>query len=275
MARGRLIPPPSYHQGFARSAGESAYPDLWRGLVGAWVPWLGLARSDSLVDVSGYGQDGTFSNLDINDWVIKEHGPVLGWDGSTSDHSVNISDTSRLDITGTTMSIVMWVRPTFTTDVRWMIDKSATNTAGYRWFMSASVPTFRFRVFDSVGATNCDLSEGFTQNEWVHVAAVADGTDLIIYKEGRNRAATGFTGNITSSATTLAIGRQDDDITNSWEGQIGEVRIYDRALSAGEIYADSRDRLGTFRLRRRILAKAPAVVAAGFHPTLALTGVGF
>ena len=32
---------PSYEQGFAQSAGESADPNLWDGLSGLWLPSLG------------------------------------------------------------------------------------------------------------------------------------------------------------------------------------------------------------------------------------------
>ena len=45
-------PLPSYKRGFARCAGESQYPEMWRGLVGAWVPALGNTGK-TLRDVSG------------------------------------------------------------------------------------------------------------------------------------------------------------------------------------------------------------------------------
>jgi len=63
-------PRPSYGQGFARSAGESAYPKFWEGLIGAWVPELG-PTGNTLIDVSGFGHHGTLTLMDpSSDWVI-------------------------------------------------------------------------------------------------------------------------------------------------------------------------------------------------------------
>ena len=49
---------PSFAQGFAHSAVESAYPELWRGLVGAWAPMLGVT-GNRLLDWSGFGRNGS------------------------------------------------------------------------------------------------------------------------------------------------------------------------------------------------------------------------
>lgn len=66
---------PSRQGGFARNDAESAYPELWAGLTGAWVPGLGAAgvsmrhannTGTSVEDLSGFGGnmsgDGTTSN---------------------------------------------------------------------------------------------------------------------------------------------------------------------------------------------------------------------
>jgi len=54
---------PSRHGGFARNDAESAYPELWAGLTGAWVPALGGSVSSRVInnvgtvieDLSGFG----------------------------------------------------------------------------------------------------------------------------------------------------------------------------------------------------------------------------
>jgi hypothetical protein len=54
---------PSYKSGFAHNAAESAYPNLWNGLVGLWLPVLGRTGL-TLRDISGYGNHGTLTNMD-------------------------------------------------------------------------------------------------------------------------------------------------------------------------------------------------------------------
>lgn len=51
---------PSYTQGFARNAAESAYPNLWKGLAGLWLPALGPTGL-TLHDPSGYKNHGTIT----------------------------------------------------------------------------------------------------------------------------------------------------------------------------------------------------------------------
>lgn len=77
--------PPSYSQGYARSAGESAFPGFWRGLVGAWVPALGVA-GEKLQDVSRHGNPGLLTAMDpATDYVVggnpRVPGYVLDFDG--------------------------------------------------------------------------------------------------------------------------------------------------------------------------------------------------
>ena len=89
MADGLYIP--SWAHGFARNAAESAAPDLWRGLVGAWVPALG-PTGGTLHDVAGSARDGTLTNMDpATDWVVGSPGSVLDFDGSNDYVNVPIA----------------------------------------------------------------------------------------------------------------------------------------------------------------------------------------
>lgn len=69
---------PSWKQGFARNAAQSAYPKLWKRLVGAWVPALG-GNGLKLRDVSGRKRNGTLTGDLVQvtnrlDWVsVADH----------------------------------------------------------------------------------------------------------------------------------------------------------------------------------------------------------
>ena len=74
-------------------------------------------------------------------------------------------------------------------------------------------------------------------NTWTHLASTYDGTTLRLYVNGTQVATLAIAGTITTSTGALRIG--GNSIWNEWfEGMIDEVRIYNRALSAGEIQAD-------------------------------------
>ena len=74
-----------------------------------------------------------------------------------------------------------------------------------------------------------------TANQWTFGAAVfASATDFKIYRDG---------GNVGSDTTNVAFGSPtethigvDDDPANYFKGSIDDVRMYNRALSAREIY---------------------------------------
>jgi len=65
----------------ASNASEAAYPHLRRGLVGAWVPSLGVTGG-TLRDVSGRKHHGTLTNMDpATDWQASGGGWCLDFDG--------------------------------------------------------------------------------------------------------------------------------------------------------------------------------------------------
>lgn len=72
-------PIPSFTQGFARSAGESLFPNLWKGLVGLWTPYVGV-QGQILYDWSGNKNDGALTNMTNSDWVPGKHGWALDFD---------------------------------------------------------------------------------------------------------------------------------------------------------------------------------------------------
>jgi hypothetical protein len=75
---------PSYAQGFARCAGESAYPGLWRGLVAAWLPSLGPSGGE-LFDTSGYKNNGALTNMNVgSDWIPTLDGYALNFGGTNA-----------------------------------------------------------------------------------------------------------------------------------------------------------------------------------------------
>ena len=70
---------------------------------------------------------------------------------------------------------------------------------------------------------------------WHHVAGTYDGTQLKLYIDGGLAAMMNYEGSIASSTYPVNIGRNSQETDRLYEGSIDEVRIYNRALSEGEI----------------------------------------
>ncbi len=100
--------------------------------------------------------------------------------------------------------------------------------------------TFRLRT-DGV-TTPLLGSEVPLDGTWRHVAATYDGARMVIYDEGVEVAATAKTGtidNLTTGQDPVSVWIGDNPVNGerAFIGEIDEVRIYQRALSAEEIAA--------------------------------------
>ena len=80
-------------------------------------------------------------------------------------------------------------------------------------------------------------ASGLPTNQWSHVAATYDGTQLEFYVNGTQISSRPQTGNIMTSINALHIG---GDMANGqyFNGEIDEIRVYNLALTAAQIQAD-------------------------------------
>lgn len=82
-------------------------------------------------------------------------------------------------------------------------------------------------------------SGSMSLNTWYHVAGTYDGDSILVYINGVRQSALYMpTGMVPGLAHPLRIGRLSDPVqsqTRYWNGQIDEVRVWNRALTATEI----------------------------------------
>ena len=83
--------------------------------------------------------------------------------------------------------------------------------------------TLQFSVDDSFNGT------------WHHVAGTFDGNQLRLYIDGGLANSMDYTGSIASTTFPVNIGRNSQETDRLYRGAIDEIRIYNRALSEGEI----------------------------------------
>lgn len=213
---------PSFSTGYAKNASESANPNLWKGLVGAWMPSFGVT-GNVLKDVSGNGNDGTLTNMDpATDWVATSKGLALDFDGV--DDYVTIKGSNSLNVLTGAFSWSAWVFPTFLSNYEMIF--SQQEFYAYLSFLNSTI------AFDSQPTL---FRGGFvTQNEWHHVVGTRGNGMMQIFLNGVEVASRADTQEEINS-NRFAIGRYETGSAHYFHGKIAQVLFHNRALSPSEI----------------------------------------
>jgi hypothetical protein len=124
------------------------------------------------------------------------------------------------------------------------VEKRAPNGQFAYRLLATKQPTntwlWRFEIHDSVDqlrSIEAPVAYAAISDKWHHVAGLYDGGYLRLYVDGREANSIRAPGTILSSTDPLEIGRRDGSAY--YKGFIDELKIYDRAVSANEVVADS------------------------------------
>jgi hypothetical protein len=205
------------------------------GTATAPVPVLAFNFNEgagtTVADVSGANNNGTVSNTA---WTTAgKNGNALTFNGSNS--WVTVPDANSLDLTSA-MTLEAWIRPTVATGWRTVVMKETTGGLIYALYGGddAGRPSEWLRVGTEQGVSG---PTALAANTWTHVAATFDGTTMRVYVNGAQVATRAWTNTIATSTGVLRIG--GNSIWGEYfNGQIDDVRIYNRVLTAAEITTD-------------------------------------
>ncbi|MBX9769102.1 MAG: hypothetical protein K2X47_17635, partial [Bdellovibrionales bacterium] len=186
-------------------------------------------------DISGNNNHGV---LNGGSWTGSgKYGNAISLSGSHPSR-VDIPDSNSLDLSGQA-TLMAWFKPTgVVPDWKTLIMKE--NTAGdnyvYTLYPRNGSGTNAYAGI-WVGGTEYSSIGGPipTANTWQHLAMTYDGSNIRIYSNGTLGNSTAQTGNIDTSTGPLRIGGNSVWTTESFNGLVDEVRIYNRALSQTEI----------------------------------------
>lgn len=261
---------PSYKQGFARSAGESAHPELWRGLVGAWVPSLGIT-GDTLFDQSAYKNNGTLTNMDsATDWVVKENGYVLDFDGGgASDDYVDLGTSNNFEFGTESFSIVARIITNNTTTDQVILGKDVNGARD--WNFSIGIINDGDLEFQPMDSTANRVTAPITANVWHNVAATRSGaSNTLLYIDGVNVHNQVYAQDF-DAGTAVRIGeREFSGFEETFDGQIALILIYKgRVLSPNTVAFLDSSPLAMFELRPLVF-KAPASAVSTFIPSITI-----
>jgi fibronectin type 3 domain-containing protein len=206
-------------------------PPAGGGLVAAYG--FDGGGGTTAADQSGNGNTGTLSNATWAGSTAGKFGNALSFNGSNA--SVSVPDSNSLDLT-TGMTIEGWVKPNTVGGFRTMIVKERPGDLVYGIYASSDTNRPQSQV--TVGSVRIlDGTSSIPTGSWTHLAATFDGTTQRLYVNGTQVGSLASAGSILTSTSPLKIG--GNSIWGEWyDGLIDEVRVYSRALSAGEIQTD-------------------------------------
>lgn len=211
--------------------------NLSNGLVGYWKMDESAANSCSggtndSCDSSGNGLDGAWNGNATS--ATGKFGNGTSYDGA-GDY-VTAGSTSDYIFTSD-FAISAWVKHSSTGNQVYL-SKWTGAGGGAQWWLGYYSSKYSFGQYT---ASDAKVVSGTLLNSgvWTHLVGVRSGSNLYLYQDGvltgQDTTVGGATG---SSSSLLTIGNYNAG-TGTWylNGQLDEVRIYNRALSSAEIQA--------------------------------------
>ena len=195
------------------------------------------ARGRTALDASGAGNRGRLAG------PVRTRGRFgggLAFDGRND--WVTIPDAQSLDLR-TGMTLEAWVRPA-ARGARSVLLKQRGPGLAYGLYASPSAHLFTSAEQALRGRP------ALRRNRWAHLATTWDGRTLRVYVDGSQVAEHRLAGTVRGSSGPLRIGG-NAVWPEFFKGVIDEVRVYDRALTAGEIARDRDTPVNTGVPRRK------------------------
>lgn len=246
---------PSYASGYAKNASQSAHPNLWDGLVGAWMPSLGVTGK-RIRDVVRNNHAA----------VVDDHTSISNWTISKVSRSFRFerTDTFIADYASTSRNLGISGTGSWSVQMRVKVDSAATNIYGFLFWVGASTNTnnrsLAIRTFTdgNYGVAHWfnDLSFApINYDNWEQITVTFDGSTERFYLNGSE---------VVSRTTSLNIrdgqvwfNAQGAPNTIATEYDMASATVYNRVLSSTEIKQLQVDSLAPFRKKQRVSVAVP------------------
>ena len=199
------------------------------GLVAAYA--FDEGSGTTVADASGNGHNGTIANAT---WAAAgKYGKALQFNGTNA--IVSIPDAGDLHLT-TGVTLEAWVNPsTISSAWRDVVYKANDNYYLEASSTNASKPDAGVIAGGSYG--DAFGSAALPASTWTFLTETYDGSNVRLYVNGTQVAATAHTGTLTASSNPLTIGG-DNIYGQYFAGMIDNVRVYNVALTPAQIQTD-------------------------------------
>jgi len=255
---------PSYKADYAKSADESASPHLWNGLVGAWMPSLGVT-GDTLRDVSGNGNHGTLTNMDAaTDWVATSKGLALDFD-KTNDIVIVNDPNGFFRRSGTDdLSVACWIYPTISGYYQDILGNRSNHTV-FNYILYKHTTNGYIQLH---GNTQNRSNYVAPSNKWTHIVATVRKNIYTLYANGEIVQGPMSYNYWVANPTHLCLGAYLPNASSEpYGGRLTDTSIYFRALSPQEIQELYVDSLAPFRRKKSPIGYQPSKELRGLFRT--------
>jgi hypothetical protein len=219
----------------------AAPDDITGGLIGHWSFDDG---ADPTNDDSGSGHDGDLIGEPTFTTTVPAAiggGTALVFD-DIDDYVEVQGDENDFDLEQ--LTVAFWIKsPGFTDGYEGLVTKGDD---AWRIHEGDGSGYVEFHVDDAGGGgTTLRSTQWITDDVWHHFAATYDGTTMVIYIDGVLDISAPASVTIPDNDSPVTIGTNGHHTGRVFNGLMDEVRIYDRALTAGEVaqlYTNAPDR---------------------------------
>jgi len=173
-------------------------------------------------------------NTSCPQWVSGKSFSALKFDGV--DDYASTPDNSNFESTDT-FTVSFWVKPADARTNKGLVVKR--DGSAESWFVALSAtPKFRFEVKNTTdNAVYVESGTTPSADTWYYITSVYNSTHILIYTNGElDSTPNAQTGNIKDTTAPMWIGKYYS-ASESFNGTIDEVRIYNRVLDSEEIRA--------------------------------------
>lgn len=186
------------------------------------------------IDSSGNGNHGIASNATLATDRFGNNNSAYGFDGLND--SIYAMDDSSLDITNQ-ITLAAWVNPGIR-KTQYILNKGAAVNgplaAPYSLGLSGSGDIV-FSLRPDLNFTQA-RAHGYSLNEWSFITGTYDGANMKLYVNGVMEDLISVAGVLNQNDQGLLIGVRLGLLSDSFNGQLDDIRIYDRSLSETEIW---------------------------------------
>ena len=227
--------------GPARGTGPKVAVGIQVGLAGYWTFDDGVGKKAA--DASGGGHEGELRNG--ASWTPGKRGGALALDGAGD--FVIVPHAPGLDLGSASFTISVWIKLSGKSPGRIVTKLNTGQAAGWSFDVNMGLSArakpgyLRIRVTDTNDVTvDHSVDAGLRTGEWTHVAVIADrkAATLRFFARGKQVGSSKKIGSLTGRIENrgdISLGVVPSLMHHYFAGALDDLRIYRRALSAGDI----------------------------------------
>ncbi len=184
-----------------------------------------------VVDLSGNDDNGTVNGATWNN--SGKYSGTYDFDGTSSDY-ITISDSPRVRLVDN-FTIGVWVYSNNPSNSGRIYNKESSTNGLSNYILDIANNKIRFQFNDLTPITHLGVAN-ITSQTWYHIMITYSSNTLTSYLNGTLDNVSTHSGTIGTSSNPFYIGRFDDQFNQNFNGSIDELRIWNRTLSAAEVY---------------------------------------